>query len=85
MKRAVFMTKKRIIKLIVIHVLIIACITAYHTNSSIQALVHDDYTDISVFEAYNLTENTSNLFILDVRTKDEYSSGHLNNSCLYCY
>ena len=79
------MTKNHLIKLMVVYILIITCITTNYTNSSIQALVHNDYTDISVIEAYNLTENTSNLFILDVRTKDEYSSGHLNSSYLIPY
>ncbi len=47
-----------------------------------QAKLSNGYTDVSVTEARNLIENTTSLFILDVRTQDEYSSGHIPNATL---
>ena len=45
----------------------------------------EGYIDVTVTEAYNLIKNTTNLFILDVRTEDEYDAGHINNSYLLPY
>ncbi|MHA1993016.1 MAG: rhodanese-like domain-containing protein [Candidatus Hodarchaeales archaeon] len=45
-----------------------------------QATLLNGYTNISVTEAYNVVENTSSLFILDVRTQEEYSTGHIINA-----
>lgn len=44
-----------------------------------------DYTDVTVTEAYNLIKNTTNLFILDVRTQEEHDAGHINDSYLLPY
>jgi rhodanese-related sulfurtransferase len=49
---------------------------------SIQGSNQQSYKDITVTEALNLIENTTTLFILDVRTVDEYLAGHINNSVL---
>ncbi|MFX0174449.1 MAG: rhodanese-like domain-containing protein [Candidatus Hodarchaeota archaeon] len=49
---------------------------------SIQGSNQQSYKNISVTEAVNLIENTTMLFILDVRTIDEYLDGHINNSVL---
>ncbi len=42
-----------------------------------QAKITNSYNDISVSEAYNLIDNMSSLYILDVRTKEEYALGHI--------
>ncbi|MCK4847692.1 MAG: rhodanese-like domain-containing protein [Candidatus Heimdallarchaeota archaeon] len=76
----ILVKKKKIIKLIVIYSLLVTFSQISNYNSSIQALILDDYIDISVSEAYNMTENTSSLVILDVRTEREYSGGHIKNS-----
>ncbi|MFX0151143.1 MAG: rhodanese-like domain-containing protein [Candidatus Hodarchaeota archaeon] len=49
---------------------------------SVQGSNLKSYKDITVTEALNLIENTTTLFILDVRTVDEYLAGHINNSIL---
>jgi len=82
----VFLLKnKNYIKLIVIYLLLFTFVYVNNYNSETRALLLDDYTDISVSDAYNMTVNTSNLFILDVRTEAEYSVGHINNSHLLPY
>ncbi|MHA1977723.1 MAG: rhodanese-like domain-containing protein [Candidatus Hodarchaeales archaeon] len=53
--------------------------------TSLQASIQENYKNISVTEAINLIENTTTLFILDVRTEDEYNTGHINNSVLIPY
>jgi rhodanese-related sulfurtransferase len=41
-----------------------------------------EFTDISVEEAYGKINTTSNLFILDVRTLEEFESGYIENATL---
>jgi len=55
------------------------------TSISVNAKPVEGYIDVTVTEAYNLIESTTNLFILDVRTEDEYEAGHINNSYLLPY
>ncbi len=52
---------------------------------SIQARSLENYTNISVTEAIQLIESTTTLFILDVRTEEEYNAGHINDSVLIPY
>jgi rhodanese-related sulfurtransferase len=52
---------------------------------SIQASNLENYTNVSVTEAIKLIENTTTLFILDVRTEEEYNAGHINDSVLIPY
>ncbi|MHA1979039.1 MAG: rhodanese-like domain-containing protein [Candidatus Hodarchaeales archaeon] len=85
MKSPNYKKRKWIVRLLVIYILLFTFSHNYHYNSSIQALILNDYTDISVSEAYAMTQNTSSLFILDVRTDEEYSIGHINNSYLLPY
>jgi phage shock protein E len=40
------------------------------------------YTDVSAEEAYELINTTPSLFILDVRTLDEYKEGHIQKAVL---
>jgi rhodanese-related sulfurtransferase len=66
-------------------IFIILCISFFSFNTKpifVNANPVEGYTDVTVSEACTLIENTSNLFILDVRTKDEYLTGHINNSHL---
>ncbi|MHA1718559.1 MAG: rhodanese-like domain-containing protein [Promethearchaeota archaeon] len=45
----------------------------------------ENYEDISVETAYNMINDTTtypNLVVLDVRSQNEYDSGHINNSIL---
>lgn len=85
MKSANLVKMKSIIKITVIYLLLFTVFQINNNNSSIQAISLNDYTDISVSDAYNMTENTSSLFILDVRTEGEYSVGHIKNSYLLPY
>ncbi len=85
MKSANYKNRKWIVRLLVICILLFTFFQKYDYNSSIQALLLNDYTDISVSEAYDMTQNTNSLFILDVRTGEEYSVGHINNSYLLPY
>lgn len=39
-------------------------------------------TDLSIDEAKELIENQEDLFILDVRSKDEYDAGHIEGAVL---
>ncbi len=55
------------------------------TSISVNAKPVEGYIDVTVTEAYNLIESTTNLFILDVRTQEEYDAGHINNSYLLPY
>lgn len=41
-----------------------------------------DFVDISVEEAYEMINTTSNLLILDVRTLEEYQLGYIENTTL---
>lgn len=69
-------------------IFIILCISFFSLNNetiTVNAKPVEGYTNVSVFETYNLIENTTNLFILDVRTSDEYLTGHINNSHLLPY
>ncbi|MHA1975598.1 MAG: rhodanese-like domain-containing protein, partial [Candidatus Hodarchaeales archaeon] len=50
-----------------------------------QGTILTDYTNVTVTEAYNIVENTTTIFILDVRTQEEYSTGHLVNAKLIPY
>jgi len=56
-----------------------------NTSIPVNAKPVEGYIDVTVTEAYNLIENTTKLFILDVRTEDEYAAGHINNSYLLPY
>ena len=47
-----------------------------------QARLFSEYIDITVSEAYNLVENLSSIYILDVRTEEEYSNGHIADAHL---
>lgn len=85
MKSAKYKNRKWIVRLLIICLLLFTFSQNSYYNSSIQALLLNDYTDISVSEAYNMTQNTSSLFILDVRTGEEYSVGHIKNSYLLPY
>jgi rhodanese-related sulfurtransferase len=42
----------------------------------------EGYSTISVFEAKNLVETNTHLFILDVRTESEYKDGHISGAYL---
>ncbi|MHA1947324.1 MAG: rhodanese-like domain-containing protein [Candidatus Hodarchaeales archaeon] len=85
MKAANDKNRKWTARLLVIYILLFTFSQKSHYDSSIQALILNDYTDISISEAYTTTQNTSSLFILDVRTQEEYSVGHINNSYLLPY
>ena len=41
-----------------------------------------DIIDLSVDEFYELLNSTNDIFLLDVRTEEEYDEGHLDNSVL---
>ncbi|MHA2247830.1 MAG: rhodanese-like domain-containing protein [Candidatus Hodarchaeales archaeon] len=72
----------------IIIIFIILCISFFSFNNktiSVNAKPVEGYTDVTVSEAHTLIEKTSNLFILDVRTRDEYLAGHINNSHLLPY
>jgi len=77
--------KKQNISLVVIYLLLLAFTPANGYNSSVQVILFNDYTDISVSDAYYMTQNINGLFILDVRTTEEYSVGHIENSYLLQY
>ena len=85
MKSANDKNRKWIVRLLVIYILLFTFSQKNYYEANIQALLLNDYTDISVSEAYTITQNTSSLFILDVRTGEEYSVGHINNSYLLPY
>ncbi|MHA2278683.1 MAG: rhodanese-like domain-containing protein [Candidatus Kariarchaeaceae archaeon] len=54
---------------------------SFHSPAT-EAMLLNDYTNLTVLEAHNIIENTSNLFLLDVRTEEEYENGHLIGSHL---
>ncbi|MHA1942633.1 MAG: rhodanese-like domain-containing protein [Candidatus Hodarchaeales archaeon] len=57
---------------------------SFHSPAT-DAMLFNDYTNLTALEAYNIIENTSNLFLLDVRTEEEYENGHLMGSHLIPY
>jgi rhodanese-related sulfurtransferase len=66
-------------------IFITLCISFFSINTKVipvNTKLVEGYTNVTVSEAYNLIENTTNLLILDVRTRDEYLTGHINNSHL---
>ncbi len=77
--------KKQNISLIALYLLLLTFSQVNGYNSSTQVILLSDYTDISVSDAYHMTQNTTNLFILDVRTTEEYSAGHIKDSYLLPY
>ena len=77
--------KKQNISLIAFYLLLLTFSQVNGYNSSTQVILLSDYTDISVSDAYHMTQNTTNLFILDVRTTEEYSAGHIKDSYLLLY
>ncbi len=54
------------------------------SNKSVNGLINEpEYEDITVKEAYSLIQDNkenNNFVILDVRTPQEYASGHLENT-----
>jgi rhodanese-related sulfurtransferase len=61
------------------------CILKYENDSNLKAQILED---ISIEEAYNLIENNTenqNFIILDIRTQEEYESGHIQNSIMIDY
>jgi rhodanese-related sulfurtransferase len=85
MKSVNSLKKKRNMKLLVFFLLIFTISQINGYNSRTEATIHADYVDITVSDAFGMIENTSNLFILDVRTEEEYSIGHIKSSYLLPY
>jgi len=47
---------------------------------SVPSLSKSDYITITAEEAYELINNTPTLFIIDVRTSEEYNQGYIKNA-----
>jgi rhodanese-related sulfurtransferase len=74
--------KKLIIGLFFILIFFSGCISNIENDSNPKT---QNLKDITVNEAYSLIQNNSenqNFIILDIRTKDEYQSGHIQNSMM---
>lgn len=55
----------------------------YHSKESVQEDTEMDYQQISPQKAKEIMETEANVVILDVRTQEEYDSGHIKNAvCL---
>ena len=64
--------------------MILLLISPYSSVNELETKANaiNSYNDVSVSEAYNLIDNMSSLYILDVRTKEEYALGHITNAHL---
>lgn len=63
-------------------VFLVVFLSSYHCYSSTSILSEGSYKTIPVSEAKNLIDNTTDLFILDVRRDYEYEAGHISGAYL---
>lgn len=60
-------------------------LSSFNYPTSTYAVQGETYITITISEAKDLIENTTNLFILDVRTEYEYEGGHISGAYLIPY
>lgn len=94
MKAELSKNQKRLVAIIVIVAMVFASATYYSyvwlpsvqsrttstTTSTITSTTTKGYQDVTVEQAKELIGNTTGLVILDVRTLDEFNSGHIEGA-----
>ncbi len=63
-------------------IFLVVFLSSYNCYTSIGVLSEGSYKTIPVSEAKNLIDNTTDLFILDVRTPSEFKDGHISGAYL---
>lgn len=72
---------KKILSLILISTFALTLISC-KSNTKLNSSKNDRVTNVTTSEAHKLISSKKNLVILDVRTNEEYKSGHIKNSIL---
>lgn len=75
-----YIFRKPILAIVMLVFILVGCSTT--ANDTNETLEKPFIKNISNEEAKSLIKNEPNLIILDVRTKEEYKTGHLINSIL---
>lgn len=78
-----FLKTKYCFFLVVIFIVLFLSSNEFHSAKGIVS--EGSYITISVSEAKEQTENTTELFILDVRTNSEFKEGHISGAYLIPY
>jgi len=60
-------------------VAVLAVVAAFNTQDFFKS---EDYSDVTVNEAWNLIQSKPELVVLDVRTQAEYDDGHIEGAIL---
>jgi len=75
------MNKKKLLALTLGIVIAVSAILIYYIQIQLPSTTIS-YGDVTVEEAKSLIESNSSLIILDVRTREEYESGHIEGAIL---
>jgi rhodanese-related sulfurtransferase len=89
MKAELSKNQNRLVAIVVIIALVFASATYYtyvwlpSVQSRTTTTTTKGYQDVTVEQAYELINNTKGLVILDVRTLDEFNSGHIAGAIFF--
>lgn len=72
--------KKISLLLLIFPIILVGCTSNNVSDSTTDNLAK--YTKIAAEEAKNIMDTESNIIILDVRTQDEFDSGHIDGAIL---
>jgi len=75
------MNRKKLLVLTLGIIIAVSAVMIYYTQIQLTSTTIS-YGDVTVEEAKSLIESDSSLIILDVRTREEYDSGHIEGTIL---
>ena len=75
------MNKKKLLVLTLGTIIAVSAVIIYYTQTQLLKTTIN-YGDVTVEEAKSLIESNSSLIIVDVRTREEYDSGHIEGAIL---
>ena len=75
------MNRKKLLVLTLGIIIAVSAVMIYYTQIQLTS-TKISYGDVTVEEAKSLIESDSSLIILDVRTREEYDSGHIEGTIL---
>jgi rhodanese-related sulfurtransferase len=75
------MNRKKLLVLTLGIIIAVSAVIIYYTQTQLPSTTIS-YGDVTVEEAKSLIESNSSLLIIDVRTREEYDSGHIEGAIL---